>query len=510
MQVTIVIAVIAIMLTALVLDKWRPGLILFAATASLMCLGIISPKEMLEGFSNKGMVTVALLFLVSEGIRQVGALDSFFRKCLPSRPSGIGRSLVRILPPISAVSGFFNNTPTVVILAPIIKKWCSDHGLSPSKFLIPVCYATTLGGMCTLIGTSTNLVVHGMMLDSGMDGLTMFELAKIGIPVTILGLVYVAVFSRWLLPEREAERGAEEDGDRIAEVVLGPRFPGIGQCVAGYDFSRNFGARLMELRRGGRSIPVTDGSLRFKEGDTLFLSAGREFTDMWKDETRVFLLVADHRDVPVQAGRFKKWLTLALVVLMVAGATVGELPAFREAFPQIHLDMFFFVCLTTVIMAVAKIFPPRNYTKYISWDVLITIACAFGISKAMENSGLADIIASKMIGLSGGLGPHAVIAILFLVTNFFTEIITNNAAAALSFPIAVEIASHMGIDPTAFLVTVCVAASTSFSTPIGYQSNMVVQSVGSYRFTDFLRFGLPLNILVFIVSIILIPIIWPF
>lgn len=510
MQVTIVIVVIAIMLAALVLDKWRPGLVLFAATAMLMCLGIISPKEMLEGFSNKGMITVALLFLVSEGIRQVGALESLFRKCLPSRPSGTGRSLLRILPPISAVSGFFNNTPSVVILSPIIKKWCSDHGLSPSKYLIPVCYATTLGGMCTLIGTSTNLVVHGMMLDSGMSGFSMFELAKIGIPVTILGLAYIVIFSHWLLPERGADPGVDEDGRHISEVVLGPRFPGIGQCVAEYDFFHNFGVRLVELRRGGRSVPMTDKNLRFKEGDTLFLSASREFTDSWKEETRVFLLIADHRDVPVQTSRYKRWLAVALLVLMVTGATVGELPAFREAFPHVHMDMFFFVCLTTVIMAVAKIFPPKNYTKYISWDVLITIACAFGISKAMENSGLADLIASSLVRLSGGLGPHAIVAVLFLVTNIFTEIITNNAAAALSFPIAIEIASHMGIDPTAFLVTVCVAASTSFSTPIGYQSNMVIQSVGNYKFTDFLRFGLPLNIIVFITSIVLIPLIWPF
>lgn len=498
------------MLAALVLDIWRPGLILFAASATLMCVGIISPKEMLEGFSNKGMITVALLFLVSEGIRQTGAMESFFRKYLPSKPSSTGRSLLRILPPISAVSGFLNNTPTVVILSPIIKKWCSDHGLSPAKYLIPICYATTLGGMCTLIGTSTNLVIHGMMLDSGINGFSMFELAKIGIPVTILGLAYIIIFAHLLLPEHRENPGLEEEREQIAEVVLGPRFPGIGQNVAGYDFARNFGAKLLELRRGGKHMSLTDKALKFREGDTLFLSAGKEFIDLWKQETRVFLLIADHRDIPAQTGRGKKWLALALVVLMVAGATIGELPGFRAAFPKIHLDMFFFVCLTTVIMAMAKIFPPRNYTKYISWDVLITIACAFGISKAMVNSGFADVIASTLTDLTGRLGPHAIIAALFLVTNLFTEIITNNAAAALTFPIAIAVSSHMGIDPTAFLVTICVAASTSFSTPIGYQSNMVIQGVGNYKFTDFLRFGLPLNIIVFLISIILIPIIWPF
>lgn len=161
-------------------------------------------------------------------------------------------------------------------------------------------------------------------------------------------------------------------------------------------------------------------------------------------------------------------------------------------------------------MAWTKIFPPKKYTKYISWDILITIACAFAISKAMENSGFASMIAHYIISMSHNMGPYALLAIIFIITNVFTELITNNAAAALSFPIALSVATQLGVDPTPFFVVICMAASASFSTPIGYQTNLIVQGIGSYKFTDFVKIGLPLNIITFLISVFVIPLIWKF
>lgn len=196
---------------------------------------------------------------------------------------------------------------------------------------------------------------------------------------------------------------------------------------------------------------------------------------------------------------------------MITGATVSELPAVQEYLPEgLELDMFFFVAITTVIMAWTKIFPPQKYTKYISWDILITIACAFAISKAMENSGVSNILAQYIIGLSASYGPYVLLAILFIITNIFTELITNNAAAALSFPIALSLSQQLGVNPMPFFVVICMAASASFSTPIGYQTNLIVQGIGNYKFTDFLRIGLPLNIITFLISIFVVPQIWPF
>ena len=196
---------------------------------------------------------------------------------------------------------------------------------------------------------------------------------------------------------------------------------------------------------------------------------------------------------------------------MIVGATIGELPQVQGILPEgMKLDMFFFVSVTTVIMAWTKIFPPRKYTKYISWDVLITIACAFAISKAMVNSGVADLIAEYIIGLSRNYGPYVLLAAMFIITNLFTELITNNAAAALSFPLALSLSQQLGVNPMPFFVVICMAASASFSTPIGYQTNLIVQGIGNYKFTDFVRVGLPLNIIAFLISVFLVPQIWPF
>lgn len=201
---------------------------------------------------------------------------------------------------------------------------------------------------------------------------------------------------------------------------------------------------------------------------------------------------------------------MILLILMIAGATVGELPIVKEMFPDMKLDMFFFVSVTTIIMAWTKIFPARKYTKYISWDILITIACAFAISKAMVNSGVADKVAEFIIGMSDDYGPHVLLAVLFIITNLFTELITNNAAAALAFPLALSLSTQLGVDPMPFFVVICMAASASFSTPIGYQTNLIVQGIGNYKFMDFVRIGLPLNLITFLISIFLIPLIWPF
>lgn len=515
-EIIFVLVALAAMVTALAYDIMRPGLILFCIVISFMCVGILTPKQVLEGFSNKGMITVGLLFLVSEGVRQSGALSSLMKNLLPERKTNIQKALIRMLPSIATISAFLNNTPVVVIFAPIIKKWAEKMHLPATKFLIPLSYATILGGMCTLIGTSTNLVVHGMVLDAGYAGFTMFELGKVGVFIALAGILYLVFFANRLLPaDRTSSDKIEEEDSKAekvhrVEVVLGPRFPGIRKSLEEFDFYRHYGAIVKDIRRNGLSL-ADIMHVPFKEGDTLILYADGTFVPTW-GESSVFLMVSNGTDyeVPSKHPKRRRWFALILLIFMIAGATVGELPVVREAFPDIRLDMFFFVCVTTVIMACTKLFPPKKYTKYISWDILITIACAFAISRAMESSGFADAIASRIIGVSHDLGPHMLLAILFILTNVFTELITNNAAAALSFPIALSVASQLEVDPQPFFVVICMAASASFSTPIGYQTNLIVQGVGNYRFRDFVKVGLPLNIITFIISVILIPLFWKF
>lgn len=503
------------MMAALIADKMRPGMVLFSVVVLFLCVGILTPKEMLEGFSNKGMITVALLFLVSEGIRQSGTLGQVIKKLLPQGKTTVFKAQLRILPSVAFISAFLNNTPVVVIFAPIIKHWAKSVKLPAIKFLIPLSYVTILGGICTLIGTSTNLVVHGMILEAGYEGFTMFELGKVGIFIAIAGIIYLFIFSKRLLPDARPDTAVPdeevEEGEKLhrVEAVLGARFPGINKKLSDFNFQRHYGAEVKEIktRNGQRYVDHLEDVV-LREGDTLVVMADDTFIPTW-GESSVFVLLTNGND-PDTSGKKKRWLALILLVLMIVGATVGELPATKEMFPDIKLDMFFFVCITTIIMAWTNIFPARKYTKYISWDILITIACAFAISKAMVNSGVADCVAGFIIGLSDDYGPHVLLAILFVITNLFTELITNNAAAALAFPLALSISAQLGVSPTPFFVVICMAASASFSTPIGYQTNLIVQGIGNYKFTDFVRIGLPLNIITFLISVILIPLIWNF
>lgn len=503
------------MVVALIMDKMRPGMILFTVVVLFLCAGILSPKEMIEGFSNKGMITVAMLFLVSEGIRQSGALGQLVKKLLPQKHTGVRRAQLRMLPTISFISAFLNNTPVVVIFAPIIKRWAESIKLPATKFLIPLSYATILGGICTLIGTSTNLVVHGMILEEGYRGFTMFELGKVGLPIAIAGILYLIIASPYLLPDRrEAAIAGEVDKDEPTdlhrvEVVLGARFPGINKRLGEFNFERHYGAEVKEIRRSGQSLTNNLEEEYLRDGDTLVVLADDSFVQTW-GESSVFVLLANGKDTEPVPGRRKRWLALTLLILMIVGATVGELPFMQEWLPEVKLDMFFFVAITTIIMAWTKIFPARKYTKYISWDILITIACAFAISKAMVNSGVADFVASHVIAMADHYGPQMLLAVLFIITNLFTELITNNAAAALAFPLALSISGQLGVDPMPFFVVICIAASASFSTPIGYQTNLIVQGIGNYKFMDFVRIGLPLNIITFLISVFVVPLIWPF
>ena len=528
--------VIVLMLMALMKEMLRPGLILFSAVVLLLCAGVINPEEALKGFSNKGMITVALLYLVSEGVRKSGLLERFVFRMLPTKNASVTKVSLRFYPIVSFISAFFNNTPVVVIFAPMIKNWARKMKLPSTKFLIPLSYATVLGGICTLIGTTTNLVLHGMLLQeykdeattfeesagtvkgillqNGVDGMHMFELTKVGVFIALAGLIYLIFFSKYLLPnDRKSEEDAEDaniaPGMNRFEVLLSNRFPGLGKTLHDFDFFLHYGAHVRAIRRNGNIVQGDYMHSPLTHEDTLIVDAEEGFMKAW-GESRVFWMINRVGDYEPPMGSKKRWFALGLLVMMIIGATVGELPIVTDHFKFIKLDMFFFACVTTIIMAWTKMFNPRKYTKFFSWDVLITIACAFAISTAMTKSGFADFVAGYIISLTDAVGGssygiYIILAALFLITNIFTELITNNAAAALAFPLALAVSERLGVNPLPFVVCICFAASSSFSTPIGYQTNLIVQGIGGYKFNDFVKVGLPLNIIVFLLSVILIP-----
>ncbi len=598
-----VLIIIAGMLVALAFDRMRTGMTLLTVVILLMAGGVITTEEALAGFSNKGMITIAMLFLISEGVRQSGGLNYMVRRILPSRRRTIPYILIRMLPTVAAISAFLNNTAVVIIFAPLIKRWAEKMNLPVTKFLIPLSYATILGGLCTLIGTSTNLVVHGMMIESGYKGFSMFELSQVGGVIAFVGIIYLIILSNTLLPGnrlskrdiasgggavkkyyydvvvdsnskrigceihrrrldflpnmrvRKVKRGDEyisavgndiilEADDiiilegksnslesilhcdgitlsclsksevqkltksevRQVEVVIAPRFRGINSTIGEYDFFGRYGAAVMAIHRNGEQVRREVESHVIKEGDTFVLIAGKDFSELW-GESSGFYTVSDICDFNMPANLQRKWMVIGLLVFMVLGATFGQhIPGYGG----VKFDMFFFSAVTMVIMAWFKMFPAKKYTKYISWDILIAVGSAFAISKAMLNSGISDIFASFIVDISHRYGAHGALFAVLLLSMLCTELITNNAAAALCFPIAISVSNKLGVDPTPFFVAICIAASASFSTPIGYQTNLIVQGLGGYKFRDYVRIGLPLNIMAIIISMWLIPLIWKF
>ncbi|MCG6188941.1 SLC13 family permease [Maribellus maritimus] len=595
----IVLAIIFALIVILAKEIMRPGLVFFTGAVLLMATGVISEKETLEGFSNKGMITVGILFLVSEGVRQSGILNRLAQTYLPRKRGKMVFLIPRIMLPVSVLSAFLNNTPVVIIFAPIIKKWTEKLNLSSKKFLIPLSYATILGGMCTLIGTSTNLVVHGLILENGYEGFSMFELGKVGLFIAIIGTIYMSIAGNKLLPGKkilfnsrsstefkdyfydliipesssfigiEIKNGRikelrgliirtiERDGKTIEvnkgnyfimpgdkllvvgksdrlnlilgndnirlrgmdlikgvpknelkqyEAVLSPRFPGIGKTITEFNFFEHYQAVVLSIHRNGERITSNLSSLELKAGDNLVLLTTERFAQNWGD-SKVFYLTSYIRDYRTTGTFWKKWLAFIVLLLMIIGSTIGK---FFSSPSGITFDMFYFSAIASILLVWMKIMPHQKYTKAISWDVLITIAFAFAISKAMQNSGAAESIARTTINFAKGFGPIGVLAAIYILTAIFTEIITNNAAAALVFPIAMAAAQQLNIDPKPFFVTIAIAASASFSTPIGYQTNLIVQAIGDYKFKDYLKIGLPLNLLAFILSLLLIPYFWHF
>jgi di/tricarboxylate transporter len=594
----IVVAVIFFLMVAFVLEAMRPGLILLSAAVIFMATGIITDQELIAGFSNDGLITIAVLFLVNEGIKQSGLITRLAKAYLPRKRSRMTFMLPRLMIPVAFFSAFLNNLPIVVNFSPILIRWAGAMKLSWKKFLIPLSYAAILGGMCTLIGTSSNLVVHGLMLESGDDGFHLFELGKIGLAVSAFGFIYMSVFGNWLLPgekikfrkkpaegkdyyfnlkltENSQLAGKQVKNSRIEglpglevhsvarknrtlnpkkgsirltrqdeilvtgnpdklnyimthkevrlkgmeylghekpedlkqyEVVLSPRFPWLGQTVTEFSFFDQFNAVVLAIHRNGERITENLNNLKLKVGDNVVLLATEKFFDTW-GSSQMFYLVNYMRDLHHDKGSQVKWKALIILMAMVAAIVVNELVSYGYG---MRLNIFFYVAFAAILMIWLKILPQQNYTKAVSWDMLISIASAFAIGKAIQNSGVAILLAADAISIVRSIGPVGVLAIMWLLTSILTEIITNNAAVALVFPIAAMAAQLLGVDSRPFFVAIAIAGASSFVSARGYRSNLVIKAVGKYSGNDFLRIGAPMQLIAFILSIILIPCFWEF
>lgn len=599
------IAVLAAILILLVLDVTGPDMIFGAALIVLLFGGIISPEEALSGFSNRGMVTVGLLFIVSRAVENTGVFQTIAEWFLadgkndtqvapgPSAPDKDRRRLpalmVRMMAPVTILSAFLNNTPIVTIFTPTIRQWTTERRLAASKFLIPLSYASIFGGILTLIGTSTNLVVHGLMIQNGLEGLRFFEVARAGLPIAVMGYLYLVFFGQRALPERydvmaelgdtpreyfiellvpesspligktveqarlrnlkgvyltDIERGelhlgpvtpdrrlAAEDrlffagrtdgmaelvaqtglipvGEEtlardtgkirryLVEVVVSGSSPVLGKTVKESGFRTLYGAAVVAISRNGERIPGRLGDAELHAGDTLVLLTKGGFARKYR-YSRDFLLVSSLDRIPPEVTG-KGGFALATVVGMIVLSAIGE---FLPTIAGHRIDMFYAAAGAALVLVLGRVITPHQAREAIRWDVLITIGAAFGVSRGLFNSGAAQLISQGMVDVMAPFGTIGALVAVYLATSIFTEIITNNAAAALMFPIGLVTAAGLGVSPAPFMIAVAVGASASFATPIGYQTNLIVQGPGGYRFRDFLRIGVPMNIVAGITGI---------
>ena len=582
------LAVVAGVVLLLAATRISPDLVLLGGLLVLTLGEVLTPEAALVGFSNPGMLTVGALFVVAAGVRDTGALAGVLR-WLFGRSRSVTRSMIRIIFPVAGLSAFLNNTPVVAMLLPEIVQWTRTRGWSAAKFLIPVSYASILGGMCTLIGSSTNLIVHGMLVEAGLGsgdrfGLGMFELAWVGVPCALVGLIYLAVAHRWLLPARspaldadnprryltsvqvtatgpvagrtldEAELWQRSDlvvsevmrdgrpipatrpdlvllaGDRLdvvgdvdsmlgvrsmrglqradtptpgpeaahevvlAEAVVSSVNPLLGAELGAGRFRQTYDAAIVAISRGAERMAGDRSEIRLREGDTLLIETHRARLDALQ-RSRGFYLVSqlDRESPPV--GR-KAWLGLAILVGMVVMAATQWLTMLEAS------------ATAAAALLATRCIESERARRAIEYRVLLAIAAALGLGTALTVTGAAHGVAEVLLSLTGD-SPLAALAGVFAVTVLFTELVTNNAAAVLMLPIALDTAATLDAGPMPFAIAVVIGASTSFATPIGYQTNLMVYAPGGYRFLDYARLGVPLAALVGIVTVLVAPLVWP-
>ncbi|WP_186580022.1 SLC13 family permease [Aquibacillus kalidii] len=582
------LVVVVLMMVALVKEITRPAIIVFTALISFFVTGILTAEEAVAGFSNQGMLTVALLFIVAGAIQNSGLVERAIAFFLGNGKSA-KRSLFKFLLPITGASAFLNNTPIVVTLTPIVRKWCSDHNISPSKFLIPLSYASILGGILTLMGTSTNLVVHGMMLDRGLEGFSLFTLGKVSILASVLGLIYLVTIGYKLLPNHKTfgETIGDKSKEYLAEMIVEEYYPylnnplvnktveeaglrnlegvyliaiirnhekiypvknttkikvndrliftgviskiaelkdkkglelktgttltldklrnGNGQLVEvvishqssllhktikDTQFRGKYDSGVVAVHRNNERIQSKIGDIVLKPGDTLLLLAGADFHER-SAQSNDFYVVTPLDDHPLleKMNPMKAWLAVGTLIVMIALVSFNLLPMFKA------------MCITVVLYILFKIITPDEARRTLQFDVLLLIASAFGVGEALFKTGAAEWLANQLVALSEPFGLLGVLVFIYLLTVLFTEVITNNAAAVLMFPIAVEAANRLNQDPMAFLILITIGASASFLSPIGYQTNLIVYGPGGYKFTDYFKVGLPLSAIVMVTTI---------
>ena len=590
-DVIITLSVIGFAIILFATEALRIDIVAILIMLTLMLTGVITPEQGVAGFSNKATITVAFMFILSAALLKTGALQYTAHKLSDTFRYNFNMGIVMMMILIAIISAFINNTPVVAIFIPVVIQIAHSSGQSPMKMLIPLSFASILGGMCTLVGTSTNILVSGIAEEQGLEPIGMFEMTAVGLVLLVLGIVYMFLFGNKLLPgkERVAKRLDEtfDVKEYITEIELLKNSKAVECKIMDSDLKKEIDLDIIEVRRNGSKFTLPQGDFVLKVGDILKVRSNVERIKSLKDKLKVDLtsrvkigdddlrgkystlvemvvtsnsdihnktlksidfrrkyraipLAIKHREDIIHENLYETRLKSGDIILAeVKSHFVKELKKMensqeapfvllsedkitdfdKKKFIIVVFAILGMITLATLgilhimvgailavmLLVLFRILSMKEAYEAINWKIIFLLAGALSLGKALHNTELDMSIASVVIDQLGGFGPVAVLSGLYFSTSMLTEIMSNNASAALMAPIAIATAQTLGVEIMPFLIAVTIAASASFMTPIGYQTNTMVFSAGQYKFTDFFRVGVLLNLSFWLVSSFLIP-----
>ncbi len=594
LDIIIVCSIILIAFVLFVSERWRVDFVAILVLATLTVVGQIRPgflsvDEAISGFSDKATLTIGLMFILSSGLTKTGAIGWLSTKLATLARGTDVRLFVVLMTIVGVVSAFINNAAAVAIFIPITIALARDRGVGPSTLLMPLSFASIVGGTCTLIGTSTNLLVSSLAASRGMPEFSMFELTKLGAIFLVIGLVYLTLVGRRLLPDHpvrsltrkyklaryltslvvqedsaligkspaearlnelydvmvlEINRGDEriqsgirdeklESGDHLlvrgaldgilemkrvenvairaeekfadteltteetvlVEAIVSPSSMLIGKTLGEVDLRHRSGVFALAIRKHGATIRDKLARIRLDIGDTLLLQGKRGSIDYLSEKPYSLVLqTLDYSERPTGKAAYATAIIASVVTLAALGVT----------------SILVAAMVGSVLMVLTRCISLEDAYDSIDWMVIFLLAGLIPLGLAMENTGTADLIASGLLGFARSWGPVAVLSSLYLLTTIFSSVMSHNAAAVVLVPIGLATARELGLDPRPFLIAITFAASSSLATPFGYHTNLMVYAQGGYRFSDYTKVGVPLNLLLWGAATLLIPVFWPF